>query len=91
MAVHHEGETVGTVTSVLSPTLGHPIAMAYVPASLATAGTGLSVDLGAGRPPRSSIYPSTDAPDGPVRRPYTPIERIKTSPRSDDRGDGTCV
>lgn len=37
---------VGTVTSgALSPTLGHPIAMAYVPPSLAEPGTRLAVDV----------------------------------------------
>lgn len=37
---------VGAVTSgALSPTLGHPIAMAYVPPSLAEPGTKLNVDI----------------------------------------------
>lgn len=37
---------VGTVTSgALSPTLGHPIAMAYVPPAVATPGTKLTVDI----------------------------------------------
>jgi aminomethyltransferase len=42
-----DGETtVGTVTSgALSPTLGHPIAMAYVPPALTTPGTTLTVDI----------------------------------------------
>lgn len=51
MQVQHEGETVGTVTSGCpSPTLGHPIAMAYVPSALASSGTSLSVDLSGGTP-----------------------------------------
>ncbi len=42
-----DGETeVGTVTSgALSPTLGHPIAMAYVPPALSAPGTKLAVDV----------------------------------------------
>ncbi|MDX1681951.1 MAG: glycine cleavage system aminomethyltransferase GcvT [Phycisphaeraceae bacterium] len=41
------GDDQGTVTSgCLSPTLGHPIAMAYVPAEHAEAGTAVEVDLG---------------------------------------------
>jgi aminomethyltransferase len=37
---------VGTVTSgALSPSLGHPIAMAYVPPAVATPGTKLTVDI----------------------------------------------
>ena len=42
-----DGETpVGEVTSgALSPTLGHPIAMAFVPPSLAGEGTVLSIDV----------------------------------------------
>jgi aminomethyltransferase len=42
-----DGETqVGTVTSgALSPTLGHPIAMAYVPPALSQPGTKLAVDV----------------------------------------------
>ncbi len=40
------GETVGIVTSgVLSPTLGHPIAMAFVDRALAEPGTRLAVDV----------------------------------------------
>jgi aminomethyltransferase len=39
-------DQVGTVTSgALSPTLGHPIAMAYVPPSLTEPGTKLTVDI----------------------------------------------
>ncbi|MEE2971968.1 MAG: glycine cleavage system aminomethyltransferase GcvT [Planctomycetota bacterium] len=49
MDVRHEGEVVGAVTSGCpSPTLGHPIAMAYVPAALAATGTALEIDLGGG-------------------------------------------
>ncbi|MFP5315367.1 MAG: glycine cleavage system aminomethyltransferase GcvT [Actinomycetes bacterium] len=45
-----DGRTVGTVTSGLpSPTLGYPIALAYVEAALAKPGTDLEVDL-RGRP-----------------------------------------
>jgi aminomethyltransferase len=37
---------VGAVTSgTLSPTLGHPIAMAYVATPLASVGTALEVDI----------------------------------------------
>ncbi len=39
-------DQVGTVTSgALSPTLGHPIAMAYVPPTLTDPGTALTVDI----------------------------------------------
>jgi aminomethyltransferase len=39
-------QQVGTVTSgALSPTLGHPIAMAYVPPALTAPGTKLTVDI----------------------------------------------
>jgi aminomethyltransferase len=39
-------QQVGTVTSgALSPTLGHPIAMAYVPPALTNPGTKLTVDI----------------------------------------------
>lgn len=41
-----EGEEIGTVTSgALSPTLGHPIALALVRPDLATAGTPLVIDV----------------------------------------------
>jgi aminomethyltransferase len=51
-AVLDGGTPVGTVTSgALSPTLGHPIAMAYVPPALAEPGTTLSVDV------RGKAYP----------------------------------
>ena len=41
-----DGQEVGTVTSgALSPTLGHPIAMAYLPPALSEPGTRLAVDI----------------------------------------------
>ena len=44
--VLREGRPVGTVTSgALSPTLGHPVAMAYVEAGAAAVGTALAVDV----------------------------------------------
>lgn len=44
--VFNGDELVGEVTSgALSPTLGHPIAMAYVPPALAAEGTVLSIDV----------------------------------------------
>ena len=48
-----DGDTqVGEVTSgALSPTLGHPIAMAFVPPALADAGTVLSIDVRGTRVP----------------------------------------
>ncbi len=46
MAVHHNGSEVGFVTSgCLSPTLGKPIAMAYVDKALSPIGGRLQVDL----------------------------------------------
>ena len=45
-AVRNGDETVGEVTSgALSPTLGHPIALAFVPAALAAEGTELAIDV----------------------------------------------
>jgi aminomethyltransferase len=47
MSVMKAGKQVGSVTSgCLSPTLGYPIAMAYVDANHADVGGGLEVDLG---------------------------------------------
>jgi aminomethyltransferase len=41
-----DGVPVGEVTSgALSPTLGHPIAMAFVPPALAEPGTALAIDV----------------------------------------------
>ncbi|QQD77667.1 glycine cleavage system aminomethyltransferase GcvT [Curtobacterium sp. YC1] len=52
--VVHEGEVVGTVTSgALSPTLGHPVAMAFVDPSVAEAGQLLHIDV------RGTAIPST--------------------------------
>ncbi|MDF2823013.1 MAG: gcvT, partial [Mycobacterium sp.] len=46
------GETVGTVTSgALSPTLGYPIALAYVDAALAEPGTEVDVDIRGSKQP----------------------------------------
>jgi aminomethyltransferase len=45
-AVLRAGDAVGEITSgALSPTLGHPIAMAFVDAALAEPGTALTVDV----------------------------------------------
>jgi len=47
MPVLADGASVGHITSgCLSPTLGHPIAMAYVDPAHAATGTGLQVDFG---------------------------------------------
>ena len=44
--------TVGTVTSgALSPTLGHPVALAYVDAALSEPGTEITVDIRGGKQP----------------------------------------
>jgi aminomethyltransferase len=44
--ISEDGKEVGTVTSgALSPTLGYPIAMAYVPPALSEPGTKLAVDI----------------------------------------------
>ncbi|WP_432494766.1 glycine cleavage system aminomethyltransferase GcvT [Kineococcus auxinigenes] len=53
--VLHEGRPVGAVTSgALSPTLGHPIAMAYVEPAAARVGTALAVDV-RGRPEPAEV------------------------------------
>ena len=58
MTVRHGGEDVGIVTSGCpSPSLGHPIAMAYVPTSLAEAGTTVEIDLGGGTPATVATLP----------------------------------
>ncbi|MTV88536.1 glycine cleavage system protein T, partial [Streptococcus pneumoniae] len=45
-AVMNEDKAVGAITSgILSPTLGHPIAMAFVDPDVAEVGTVLSVDV----------------------------------------------
>ncbi|HAI10898.1 MAG TPA: glycine cleavage system aminomethyltransferase GcvT [Phycisphaerales bacterium] len=50
MTVVSDGSKVGYVTSgCLSPTLGYPIAMAYVDVAVSEIGTKLSVDLGNGK------------------------------------------
>jgi aminomethyltransferase len=58
-AVKHDGRIVGTVTSgALSPTLGHPIAMAMVDAGVAAPGTELQIDVrGAALPARVTTLP----------------------------------
>lgn len=46
--VQHNGETIGVVTSgCMSPTLGHPIAMAYVSPNAVNEGDLISIPLGA--------------------------------------------
>lgn len=52
MVVRQGEATVGRVTSgCLSPTLGYPIAMAYVDAALTAEGTALQIDLGGSATP----------------------------------------
>jgi aminomethyltransferase len=47
------GQVVGEITSgTLSPTLGYPVALAYVPTRLATVGQQLEVEI------RSQAYPA---------------------------------
>ena len=47
MPVRRDGKDIGVVTSgCLSPTLGYPIAMAYVPSDSSEAGTMVQIDLG---------------------------------------------
>jgi aminomethyltransferase len=54
------GETIGIVTSgTLSPTLGYPIALAYVPTALAKIGNSVDVEI------RNKPYPATI-----VKRPF---------------------
>ncbi|HZW06290.1 MAG TPA: glycine cleavage system aminomethyltransferase GcvT [Phycisphaerales bacterium] len=49
MKVHVDGREAGTVTSgAPAPTLGYPIAMAYVPAAMAAEGTAVGIDTGKG-------------------------------------------
>jgi aminomethyltransferase len=52
-----DGDTeVGTITSgALSPTLGHPIAMAYVDAAASTIGTTLEIDVRGSRVPATVV------------------------------------
>jgi aminomethyltransferase len=58
--VLHDGERVGKVTSgTLSPTLGYPIALAYVPTALSKLGQVLEVEI------RGKGYPATV-----VKRPF---------------------
>ncbi|MGG6293837.1 glycine cleavage system aminomethyltransferase GcvT [Leptolyngbya sp. AN02str] len=58
--VLHQGDPVGVVTSgTLSPTLGYPIALAYVPATLSKVGQALNVEI------RGKYFPATV-----VKRPF---------------------
>ncbi|MEA5571381.1 glycine cleavage system aminomethyltransferase GcvT [Calothrix sp. UHCC 0171] len=58
--VWHEGKVVGEITSgSLSPTLGYPVALAYVPTEIAIAGQLLEVEI------RGKKYPATV-----VKRPF---------------------
>lgn len=53
-SVLHEGKVVGTVTSgTLSPTLGYPVALAYVSPELGKVGQALEVEI------RGKTYPAT--------------------------------
>jgi aminomethyltransferase len=55
-----EGQSIGLVTSgTLSPTLGYPVALAYVPTDLAKVGQSLDVGI------RGQVYPGTV-----VKRPF---------------------
>ena len=55
-AVFDDDRAVGTITSgALSPTLGYPIAMAYVHPSLSEPGTNLFIDVRGTRIPASVI------------------------------------
>ncbi len=54
------GKVVGEVTSgTLSPTLGYPISLAYVPTELASVGQQLEVEI------RGKVYPAVV-----VKRPF---------------------
>lgn len=58
--IKHEGQPVGLVTSgTLSPTLGVPIALGYVPKGLAQVGQALTVEI------REKLHPATV-----VKRPF---------------------
>ncbi|MEL6385411.1 MAG: glycine cleavage system aminomethyltransferase GcvT [Cyanobacteria bacterium J06626_18] len=58
--VQHEGQAVGIVTSgTLSPTLGYPIALAYVPTAVSKMGQTLNVEI------RGKHYPAQV-----VKRPF---------------------
>jgi aminomethyltransferase len=58
--VLHEGKIIGEITSgTLSPTLGYPIALAYVPTELSSVGQTLNVDI------RGKTYPAVV-----VKRPF---------------------
>ena len=57
MPILHNGQMIGGVTSgTQSPTLGHPIAMGYVPLALAETGTALHIEI------RGSLEPATVCP-----------------------------
>ncbi len=56
-AILHDGEPVGVVTSgTMSPTLGKPIAMGFVPPALAAPGTALAIEI-RGRPVAAEVVP----------------------------------
>lgn len=58
--VRHGGDVVGTITSgTLSPTLGYPIALAYVPTALSKLNQLVDVEI------RGKVYPATV-----VKRPF---------------------
>jgi aminomethyltransferase len=58
--IFYQGEPIGTITSgTLSPTLGYPIALGYVPSDLAKLGQVVEVEI------RGKLYPATV-----VKRPF---------------------
>ncbi len=66
-SVLHEGQVVGEITSgTLSPTLGYPIALAYVPTELSKVGRSLSVEI------RGKQHPATV-----VKRPFYKSPHLK--------------
>lgn len=75
-AVLHQGEIVGIITSgTLAPTVGQPIALAYVPTALAKIGQVLEVEI------RGKTYPAVV-----VKRPFYKASDRKASDRLRQQG-----